>query len=191
MVKASKCLFSDGQKLQVSRSMRLMFINSSISVIYYVLPWQKLDVWLCVCVCARVLPHLAVGKTLQWELKGPAARSHARTLTQLLLQASWGQQQCFPALAAVSKREDQTWRGIARTWRRSLRGGRQKKKRGDAGELDATDTGMKGGRVWQKRWWAKQKFWGVLESVFEMDGLFIWSQWEHLWLEQDTQTSWE
>lgn len=92
-----------------------------------------------VCVC--VLPHLAAGKTLLWELKGPAVRSHAHTLAQLLLEASWGQQ-CFPVLSAVGKREDRTWRSIAQTWCRSLRAWQK-----EAGELESNDTGMKGGRV--------------------------------------------
>lgn len=102
-----------------------------------------------VCVCT--LPHLAVGRTLDWELRGPAVRSHPHALAQLLLEATWGQRQCFPVLAAVRKREDQTWRGIAKIWCRSLR---------------------EGGRSQQRNWWAKQVELCRLCRMHSL--LFIW-----------------
>ena len=37
------------ETLQVSRGMWLVFINSSRSIIHYVLPWQKLDDWPRAC----------------------------------------------------------------------------------------------------------------------------------------------
>lgn len=43
--------------LQWQPSMWLKFINSSISVIYFALPWQKLDDWLCDCVCVLSAHH--------------------------------------------------------------------------------------------------------------------------------------